>query len=76
MAGSRMAYCCEKMKRWSQPQEKYGTVIHHTGLRLLCGINIDDGKGFISIAYCPWCGVKVSEVEESLIGRPMAEGRL
>lgn len=71
-----MMYCCEKMDRWSQAQEKYPALIYHTGLKLLTGIAIDDGKGFVSIAYCPWCGVKVSEVEDSLIGRPMAEGRL
>lgn len=72
-----MTYCCEKMERWSHTQEKYPKLMHHTGLRLMVGIVLHEGRNaFVSIAYCPWCGTKISEVEDSLIGRPMAEGTI
>lgn len=51
-------------------------MIYHTGLRLLTGIALDGNRAFVSIAYCPWCAAKVTEVEDSLIGRPMVEGSI
>ena len=70
-----MKYCCEKMDRWSQPQEDTPyPLILRTKLGTMVGIHINDGgHSMVAMAHCPWCGVKVSEVDEALIGKRMVE---
>jgi hypothetical protein len=70
----KATYCCEHMTRWSQPQINAPALIQRSKLTLVVGIHVNDGGiSFISIRHCPWCGVRISEVEDSLIGKRMAE---
>lgn len=69
------SYCCDMMDEWSQADRFSGerALMYHGRTKVMTGIRINQQPTFVSIAHCPWCGAKVSEVEFSLIGRAFVE---
>lgn len=62
--------CCDTMRYWSTQGSKQ--LIKQTKLRTMMGICLRT-PGFVSIAFCPWCGQRVSRVKADSIGREMIE---
>jgi len=71
----KVKYCCENMNRWSKRDDETPyPLILRTKSGNAVGIHINDGgESLVTVAYCPWCGTKISEIDEALIGKRIVE---
>lgn len=76
---SNTEYCCEQMRRASQPCAAHADnpldcpdqLISWTKVARIPGIRIHDGGTAVSvIAFCPWCGTRL-QPDDGLAGNRM-----